>query len=123
MKLELQENMYIRTKDGFIDKVIIDYNGKCINPNCNRKHISCVQNYYDENDVLKASFNIIDILEVGDYVNGKIVSYDDELECLGQTFINGDGEPYFELLTKGGKDKIKSIVTKEMMESVTYYVK
>lgn len=25
---------YIRTKDGIIDKVIIEYNGKCNNSNC-----------------------------------------------------------------------------------------
>ena len=68
--MKLEARMYIRTKDGFIDKVI-DYNGKCNNPNCNRKHISCVRNYYDENDVLKTSNNIIDLIEKKDIILGK----------------------------------------------------
>lgn len=38
--MELKEGMYIRTKDGFIDKVINDYKGCCDSPNCNCKHVA-----------------------------------------------------------------------------------
>ncbi len=38
-KIEVEE--YIRTTRGEIDKVIIEYNGKCNNPNCSYKHVSC----------------------------------------------------------------------------------
>ena len=68
--MKLEERMYVRTKDGLIDKVIIDYKGCCNSPNCNCKHVSCKHNYYDEENIIKASYNIIDLIEVGDYVNG-----------------------------------------------------
>ena len=51
--MELKEGMYIRTKDGLIDKVIIDYKGCCNSSNCNCKHVSCEHNYYDEEILLK----------------------------------------------------------------------
>lgn len=71
MKLELQENMYVRTKDGIIDKVIIDYNGHCASPNCECKHISCAKNYYDEDKIVKASYNIIDLIKSKDIILGR----------------------------------------------------
>ena len=66
MKLEVGQ--FVRTKDGIIDKVIIDYNGHCASPNCECKHIICAKNYYDEDKIVKASYNIIDLLEAGDVV-------------------------------------------------------
>ena len=112
MKLELKENMYVRTKDGIIDKVIIDYNGHCANHNCKHKHISCAKNYYDEDKIVKASYNIIDILEVGDYVNGWKVLY-----WTDGTKIVDDG-----YATNLDKIDIKSIVTHEQMEQMAYKV-
>ena len=108
MKLELKENMYVRTKDGIIDKVIIDYNGHCASPNCECKHISCAKNYYDEDKIVKASYNIIDILEVGDYVNGYEVTSKDQ-------FLGFGNHDWYML-----DNEIKSIVTKEMFSSMEY---
>lgn len=71
MKLELKENMHVRTKDGIIDKVIIDYNGHCASPNCECKHISCAKNYYDEDKIVKASYNIIDLIKSKDIILGR----------------------------------------------------
>ena len=134
MKIELKENMYIRTKDGIIDKVIIDYNGHCARPNCECKHISCAKNYYDEYKIVKASYNIIDILEVGDYVNGFKVS---EIERYDTNTIIKIGNSTFNVL-EGEKiytpsydnnngyekiEKLKSIVTKEQMEQMSYKIK
>ena len=110
MKLEV--GMYVRTKNGIIDKVIIDYNGHCASPNCECKHISCAKNYYDEDKIVKASYNIIDILEVGDYVNGWKVLY-----WTDGTKIVDDG-----YATNLDKIDIKSIVTKEQFESMSYKV-
>lgn len=108
MKLEV--GMYVRTKNGIIDKVIIDYKGKCNSPNCNCKHVSCQYNYYDEVDIINASHNIIDLIEVGDYVNGWKVLYRTD-----GTKIVDDG--YATNLDKIG---IKSIVTKEQFSSMEY---
>lgn len=70
---EIKAGEYVRTNRGNIDKVIIDYNGRCNNSNCNRKHISCKYDYYNEEDITKHSFNIIDLIEVGDFINGNRV--------------------------------------------------
>ena len=115
MKLELKENMYVRTKDGIIDKVIIDYNGHCASPNCECKHISCAKNYYDEDKIVKASYNIIDILEVGDYVNGK------KIYSLGLT-IGILNTINFEDGTFTIAEDIKSVITHEQMEQMAYKV-
>ena len=81
--MKLEEGMYVRTKDGLIDKVIIDYKGCCNSTTCNCKHVSCEHNYYDEEDIVKTSDNPIDLIELGDYVNGLAVtriSVDEEKE-------------------------------------------
>lgn len=123
MKLEIKKDMYIRTKDGIIDKVIFDYNGHCASPNCECKHISCAKNYYDEDKVVKASYNIIDLIEVGDYVNGKKIV---DVGCLTNGpregtkvidyYITPSAVSYLE------NEDIKSIVTKELFEIAEYRI-
>ena len=129
MKLEIKKDMYIRTKDGIIDKVIFGYYGHCASRNCDCKHISCAKNYYDEDKVVKASYNIIDILEVGDYVNGyKVEEVNNNLNehkgiCNSlDTYlwlVNDLDE--FEEIVIFEKD-IKSIVTKKQFESMEYRI-
>lgn len=121
MKLELKENMYVRTKDGIIDKVTIDYKGKCNSPNCNCKHVCCQYNYYDEVDIINASHNIIDLIEVGDYVNGYKVSFKDNDY---KPFVQCD-YPVQEGTTNHYRfyeEAIYSIVTKEQFEKMAYKV-
>lgn len=65
---EIEVNEYMRTKDGIIDKAIIEYNGKCDNSNCSEKHISCKYNYYNEKDIVKHSKQLIDLVEPKDLV-------------------------------------------------------
>ena len=80
--------------------------------------------YTDENVIkkCKASYNIIDILEVGDYVNGNKVI---EIE-KNYKFIDGTIRDILWTDTKMQKaiwdETIKSIVTKEMYSSVKYRV-
>lgn len=105
---------YVRTKDGFIDRVIIDYKGKCNNENCRGKHISCEIDYYCEEEIVKHSKDIIDLIKVGDYVNGMIVDKD------ASGLICTDKDGYFKNI-KDNKD-IKTIVTKEQFKSVEYEV-
>lgn len=114
MKLDIKKDMYIRTKDGIIDKVIFDYNGHCAGRNCDCKHISCVQKYYEEDAVIKASFDIIDLVEKGDYVNGCKVYK--KGNCL--TIILDDEENIGWI----NPDDIKLIVTKEQFEQMSYKV-
>lgn len=111
--MELKEGMYVRTKDGFIDKVINDYKGCCNSPNCNCKHVSCEHNYYDEENIIKVSDNLIDLIEVGDYVNGRLFHN----ELVWTTNYGWIGIEELE------EKDIKSIVTKEQFNFVRYEVK
>ena len=127
MKLEIKKDMYIRTKDGIIDKVIFDYYGHCASRNCDCKHISCAKNYYDEDKVVKASYNIIDILEEGDYVNGLRVEKNKYGELYtSYVYYGGDigkqCEVYTTWLKELKEDMIYSIVTHEQMEQMAYKV-
>lgn len=72
VKNDIEVNEYVRTKDGIIDKVIIEYNGKCNNLNCSEKHISCKYNYYNEKDVVKHSKQLIDLIENKDILKVRI---------------------------------------------------
>ena len=119
--MELRKGMYVRTKDGFIDKVINDYKDSCNNPNCNCKHVSCEHNYYYEENIIKASYNLIDLIEVGDYVNGDLVTFISSNPQKNQRgkhrIILNDSHSLF-----GKYEDIKSIVTKEQFASVKYEV-
>ena len=81
------------------------------------RHPSFTNNYLREAEVIllnnaKFSFNIIDLIEVGDYVNGWKVLY-----WTDGTKIVDDG--YATNLDKIG---IKSIVTKEQFSAMEYKV-
>ena len=76
--------------------------------------------YFDDGEeIVKHSKNIIDLIEVGDYVNGEQVSNVDKIDNIN--FIEWtDGDMY---KTEIENDKfIETIVTKEMMESISYKV-
>lgn len=121
MKLEV--GMYVRTKDGRISKMTrikIDIELKltfyCFEENTiHRNYEECELNEI----VLKASYNIIDILEVGDYVNGlKITSVDKTFD--GNKLI-GLGKNFG--FSKFDNDyKITSIVTHEQMKQMEYRI-
>lgn len=117
--MELKVGNYIRTKDGIIDKVAIDYKGKCNSPYCNCKHISCEHNYYDEDSIVKVSESLIDLIQPGDYVNDCLVYYaychDEDSTGL---CIDKNGRRIW--LDKDSQ--IKSVVTKEQMEAIKYEV-
>lgn len=121
MKLEV--GMYIRTKYcGICDEIAIRKIIKIDKTNNNwfyiDKNVCDIYKDYTNKlntvNVEKASFNIIDILEVGDYVNGYYV------EDVLKTFVNvAVGSNYFQSPTIYEKD-IKSIVTKEQFENMKY---
>ena len=115
MKLEV--GMYVRTKDGFIDKVIIEYKGCCSSPYCNCKHVSCKHNYYDEDKIIKTSYNIIDLIEIGDFVNSELVCKTEINEVFGKVLYTNHN--YHLAISE---DDIESIVTKEQFENVSYKV-
>ena len=115
--LKIEEGMYVRTEKGEIKKVF-QYNKQEDNL------MWCTLNCHAtiKSSIVKASYNIIDLIEAGDYVNGQLVYYDEESECLGQNFVDADSNYYFESITKGGDYKIKTILTKEQYENNCYRI-
>ena len=121
--MELKVGMYIRTKlNDFCNLVAIRKIEEIDYEDDNKFWIDDYivdtfgdeQNKLSEEDVDKASDNIIDLIEVGDYVNGLPVVHNAK-ENGGNIVIVSNGSPYNE-------EDIKTIVTKEMFESVKYEV-
>lgn len=76
---------------------------------------------YANEDIMQHSKNIIDLIEVGDYVNGYKVTKKES--TLLVTEIQGiDGTIYQTPFSQYGDD-IESIVTKEQFKSVEYKIK
>ncbi len=131
MKLELRENMYVRNCYGRIAKIeyMEDNTAYCDNwlYQSYEDYITFI-NLNDEediNEITKASYNIIDILEVGDYVNGMEVTrisgtrYDkNDLHC----YCEHNGNENWQQVMIPVKN-IKSIVTKEQFEEMSYKIK
>ena len=128
MKLELKENMYVRTKDGYISQYKY-YN----TTNAYMEKLLCIPlnngTFANIEDIVKASYNIIDILEVGDYVNGyKVEKVNNNLSehkgiCNSlDTYLWGINDlDEFEKIVIFEND-IKSVVTKEEFESMKYRI-
>ena len=121
MKLEV--GMFVRTKYG-IAKYIKDLvTRETIYRLIDKKIVyDNVEDWEDcllDNEISNASYNIIDLIEVGDYVNGYKVYYcycaDEDMTGL---FIDTETKRVW--LDK--PSQIKSIVTKEQFESMSYKV-
>ena len=117
--MELKEGMYVRFNNGSIQKInhVDERNNPLFDLNIDG-------NLHSTFDIQKASHNIIDLIEVGDYVNGDLVLFagattwdNDGNVLVKQVHINHNGYDWW--LTE---DLIKSIVTKEQFESISYKV-
>lgn len=115
--------MYVRTNKGEIfDCIESEQMGKPIYYPKNSK----TNGYIDYNEVYKKANHIIDICEVGDYVNGTKVTmiagtrYDDkDLHCYCDYCENKETRKWLMIPAKD----IKSIVTKEQFSQMEYKVK
>lgn len=112
MKLEV--GMYVRTKKYGIAKIIGNVDDNKFNIDIFKKDgitLRCQK----MKDIIKASHNIIDLIEEGDYVNGLPVVHNAKYNG-GNIIIVINGNAYTEL-------EIRNIVTKEQFESIKYEVK
>ena len=149
MKDKLEPNMYVRTKNGnirkiveltntkfidepdyYVDKVLID-----IEQN-EREDTIYMQKWLFNEDIVKASYNIIDLIEEKDLLEieyfslryKKRVTRLFEVTYKEERFINLDNAKcQFMLIDNDWTDNdkklepiIKSIITKEMLSSVEY---
>lgn len=131
---------YVRTKDGIVAKIVDvkenPYGEKTIfeldrkinifnlemsdiyfayNPMAEETTNKIDTHFGDDKIIIKSSPNIIDLIEVGDYVNGGQVR---EIE---KDYIRISGGSYIWQFLK--KEEIKSIATKEQFKNIEYEVK
>jgi len=106
---------YVRTKSGLIGKLMGSnaYGGNKIAILIDDTKDIKITPVIDKEQIIKSSPNIIDLIEVGDYVNGErvinIIKKHKYLEVSDEEIVIEE------------KD-IKSIVTKEQFESMQYKV-
>ena len=75
--------------------------------------------FIGDDDIVKASYNIIDILEVGDYVNG---CYIQEIKSLKDNVMVCMLDSDYEFVSTITNKELRTIVTKEQFESMSYKV-
>lgn len=109
MKLEV--GMYVRTNNGIIEKLTNKtmLNGKNGHYFTRKDRDEC----YAKEDILKSSFNLIDLIEVGDYVNGKLIH---------KIQIKNDGTKLLEYGNGKHIKIIKEVLTHEQYEANCYKV-
>lgn len=113
--MKLNVGYYIRTDKGYIAKIKqIQDDNYIFCDNVIKKEFcdSYEQCYSDTINIVKASENIIDLIEAGDYVNGYRVTY------VYPNLIKVDSTDIWEI----HPHDIKSIITKEQFNSVKYEV-
>lgn len=123
MKLEV--GLYVRIEKGIYK---INY---FINNNYTQKFTYIdnkgISNILEEKEIIKASHNIIDLIQVGDYVNGLRVEKSKYGELYtSYTYMGGDiglqQETYTTFLKDYEEDDVYSILTREQFESMSYKV-
>ena len=122
MKDKLEPNMYVRTKWGYICKIINinDYREPNMKYGIEANYLRDIM-FIGDNDIAKASYNIIDILEVGD-----IISLYEDIDNYKKEYIIGIPD----LITLDKiKDKIENgnirligVLNKEQFEQMAYKV-
>ena len=122
---------YVRTKNGKIKKIIkidscivtVGHGLQEIEYFCrfDKGKSMCAETYNElqiklKKYIKKHSFKLIDLIEVGDYVNGLLVESIDKFED-GSIYLNFSEARYI----SGCMEKvIESVATKEIFKSITY---
>lgn len=118
--MELKKGMYVRTKKG-IGKIheIRDFMGELefhLDSNTGKIHQQKYNMYWNNVDDIigEPTFDLIDLIEVGDFVNNKMVNRIEKNYIVVNEIWNGR-----ELIRN---DEIKSIVTKAQFNACKYVV-
>lgn len=113
---EIEIGEYVRTKNGVIDKVDALY-GMIENT----VHLEN-QKWFDTKSIVNHSKQLIDLIEVGDYVNGyKVIDIMEDMET-GEIHLEMTSDYTNEIIGDCTiyNDDIKSIVTKGMFKNAEY---
>ena len=120
MKLEVGQ--FVRLKSGYICKIINinDFREPNMKYGVEANYLKDVM-FIGDDDVVKASYNIIDLIEEGDYVNGykvvDIIHNNRKLEPSTMVYCEY-GNNYIGFYN----EEIKSVITHEQMEQMEYKV-
>ena len=117
MKDKLETNMYVRTKWGYICKIINinDFREPNMKYGVEASYLRDVM-FIGDDDVVKTSYNIIDLIEKNDYINGSWVN-----EIVDGKPIHEDyNDPFYSFGWEN--DDIKTVITHEQMEQMSYKV-
>ena len=123
--MELKVGMYVRLVNDVEDIVVINKIANVFETTIlTENNGSIYQGEYTKENVVKASYNIIDILEVGDYVNRypvtAILSSNNKVYEIQVKRPNNRTGVCIERIRKN--EDIKSIVTKEQFENMEYKI-
>lgn len=115
-KPKLDFDMYVRTKNNGIKKVKALYSEAIFTDN----HIRI-----ENKDILKARYSLMELIEVGDYVNGsRVIRTNCKLEYYDDDYENGVDTIYDAIELERSwiyfEHEIESVVTKEQFESMEY---
>ena len=114
---EIQPGEYVRTKLDNIAEVVAVKDTVVWTDDFIDIHCMYNAGIIEKIDIVKHSFNIIDLIEVGDFVNGEYVLAIDYTGNYGEkTIITELNNRYF-------GSQIISIVTKEQFKVIAYKVK
>lgn len=123
--MKLGVGMYIKTDEG-IRKILNEYEegyelDRRLHYLYPEGHDLYKQDLKDDKNkiVIKASFNIIDLIGVGDYVNGHRVLFVNNNDVNHTITVETSDGAICELIARKG---IKSILTKEQMEAIQYVI-
>lgn len=120
MKDKLEPNMYVRTKRGTFDRFMTSKKNESLTWYTfeDRGSITNPENY-----IINASHNIIDLIEVGDYVNGKkivdvgyLINGPRKGTKVIDYYITPSAVSYLE------NEDIKSVITHEQIEQMEYRI-
>lgn len=115
MKIEVGE--YIRTKQGDISKVrYVDEENIFLEDSVWSKNDLYEKTnvlYFDDEEIAKHSKNIIDLIEVGDFVNGKEIH---EIDENRKRLYSYEKDDYNIILNRD----IQRVVTKEQFSNMEY---
>lgn len=119
--MKFEEGMYIRYTRGVINGYVPPRIAKIID--CSDKDLVKIDNgqIILRNDILKSSKNIIDLIKIGDYVNGfKVTGLDYQYTTkVHKLSCNNEyGQEGILIIPS----EIRNVVTKEQFDSITYEV-
>lgn len=114
---EIKENEYIRTTQGTIARIEDTEFDICYNTFNQLLYKNWIMSECFYEEIVKHSSNIIDLIEIGDYVNGKLIHNKFGNPKNGELMIIYGNGKHFD------NKNIKTVVTKEQFANAEYKVK